>query len=176
MFGQPAFLGQVKLAPASDRTRSPGRDWWLHHIRNTRALAERSFAGDTPGALAAIKDLWDAVLKWQNITQSWQAGVLMGEHTVLAKLFVDCLAKKQGDACVSTATDALLANVDEQRALFPRQPDRFADLFLTHVKLVAAYVPDLAEGRMDDFQADWAKALQNGDELGAFTDEVFFRR
>ncbi len=176
MFGRPAFLGEVRLAQPAPRAASPGRDWWMHHIRNTRALAERSFAGDTPGALAAIKELWDAVLKWQNITGSWAAGVLMGEHTVLAKLFVDCLAQKKGDSCTSTATEALLANVEEQRALFPRQSDRFANLFLVHTKLVAAYVPDLAEGRTDDFNADWAKALQNGDDLGAFTDQVFFGR
>lgn len=173
------FLGQVRLVPVQRQPQpqasgSPGRRWWDHHIRNTRALAEAAFAGDNQGALAAVGELWDAVKNWEKLTGSPVAGVLMGEHTVLAKLLVDCLSKNLGQGCADAAVGGLLRNVEAQRALFPRQPGAFAALFGPHTELAGAYITDLSQGNMDDFKAHFAQALANGDQLGAFTDRAFF--
>ena len=165
-----AFLGQVRIANEG----SPGRRWWMHHIRNTRALAEAAFAGNDKAALAAIGELWSAVKSWELLTKSAVAGVLIGEHTVLAKLLVDCLASGANSACSLTAVDALMRNVEAQRALFPKNAAAFGDLFKTHTELAGAYITDLANKDQEAFQAHWAKALENGDALGAFTDETFF--
>lgn len=173
MFG-PAFLGQVPLVRQSNPNVLPGRDWWLHHIRNTRAYAEAALAHDTQASLAAVGELWKAVLDWQKITGSPVAGVLIAEHTALAKLLVDCLAGSQGKACVDTAVSALLRNVASQAALFPKDPTGFAALFGPHTELAGAYVTDLANGDQASFQAHWADALKNGEDLGRFTDRTFF--
>jgi hypothetical protein len=144
----------------------------MHHIMNTRAYLERTLAGDTPGALAALEELWGAVKAWEGITRSWAAGVLMAEHTALAKLLVDCFAQDAGEACTTTAVNALIKNVEAQGKLFPREPARFAELFGVHTKLAGAYITDLAQGRQEDFEAHFVEALQNGEDLAAFTDEV----
>ena len=44
---------------------SVGEQWWSHHIANTRAYAEAALSGDEAGAIAALKELWKAVLDWQ---------------------------------------------------------------------------------------------------------------
>lgn len=169
------FLGQVPIAqPGSRSADSPGRRWWMHHIFNTRALAEAAMAGDVDSALAAIGELWAAVLEWQKITGSPIAGVLMGEHTVLAKLLIECLAHKLGDSCSQTAVAALMRNVDSQAQLFPKDRETFASLFGPHTELAGAYITDLAEGRMDDFNMHFGQAVKNGELLGAFTDRAFF--
>jgi len=169
------FLGQVPIAqPGSRSAESPGRRWWMHHIFNTRALAEAAMAKDTPSALAAIAELWAAVKEWERITGSATAGVLMGEHTVLAKLLIDCLSLGLGGSCGATAVDALMRNVDSQRVLFPKDPDTFASLFGPHTELAGAYITDLAEGRMEDFNMHFAQAVKNGELLGTFTDRTFF--
>jgi hypothetical protein len=167
----PAFLGQVPLAQTASHS---GTEWWIHHIANTRALAEAALSGDEQGALVAVRELWKAVKEWERMTGSWAAGVLMGEHTVLAKLLVDIYAQKKGD--VSTAIDALMRNVDSQRKLFPKEPNQFADLFGPHTQLAGTYIADLADGRLDDFNAHFAQAISNGKELGAFTDNVILRK
>lgn len=169
-----AFLGQVRLAQASPSPAgSPGTAWWRHHIANTRALAEAAFAGDSAGAVAAVKQLWEAVKNWERLTGSPVAGVLMGEHTVLAKLLVDCLSLNQGEGCVATAVGALMRNVEAHRELFPRRPREFADLFGPHTELAGAYITDLANGNVEEFDAHFAQAVRNGDDLGRFTDQVF---
>jgi hypothetical protein len=148
----------------------------MHHIMNTRAYAESALAHNTPGTLAALKELWQAVLEWQKITGSPVAGVLMAEHTALAKLLVDCFVQDAGAACTSSAIDAVGRNVEMQRALFPREAGRFADLFGEHSNLAGTYITDLAEGRQEDFDAHFTEALKNGRELAAFTDQVFSKR
>ena len=169
------FLGQVPIAqPGSRSAESPGRRWWMHHIFNTRALAEAAMAKDTPSALAAIAELWAAVKEWERITGSATAGVLMGEHTVLAKLLIECLAHKLGDSCAQTAVAALMRNVDSQAQLFPRQPEEFASLFGPHTELAGAYITDLAQGDQAAFQEHFAQAVKNGELLGTFTDRTFF--
>lgn len=176
------FLGQVRLAqpgspaPASapGPVGSPGREWWIHHIRNTRAYLEAALAGDQPASLAALKELWNAVKDWESITQSWAAGLLIAEHTALAKLLVDCFAQGLGNACTGTAADALARNVAATRQLFPVNPDAFADLYDIHTQLAGQYITDLAGGNQEDFERHFAEALQNGEDLGAFTDQAFF--
>lgn len=158
---------------------SVGEQWWTHHIANTRAYAEAALAGDTAAAVEAVKELWRAVLDWQNITGSPVAGVLIAEHTALAKLLVDCFASDAGEACTSTAVDAVVRNVETHRALFPKDPDRFSDLFGRHSELAGAYITDLAAEDMESFDRHFAEAIENGQELAAFTDRVFvpsFRR
>lgn len=167
------FLGQVPIAGGPQSVASRGRQWWMHHIFNTRALAEAAMAGDVDGALAAIGELWAAVLDWQKITGSPVAGVLMGEHTVLAKLLVECLSHRLGDSCAQTAVAALMRNVDSQAQLFPRQPEEFASLFGPHTELAGAYITDLAQGDKAAFQEHFAQAVKNGELLGEFTDRVF---
>jgi hypothetical protein len=169
MFERP-FLGQVRLASAMT---SIGIGWWRHHIAFTRAYLEAALAKDVPGSLDALKELWKAIQSWQELAGVWSQGVLMAEHTALAKLLIDCYVTGEGTACQTTAVNALLRNVDAQRMLFPVQPDVFADLFEQHVKLTGAYIGDLAAGKMDDFTAHYSQALENGRALGAFTDQAF---
>lgn len=169
MFG-PHFLGQVRLAQPQ---LSPGVQWWVHHIINTRFYLEEALAKG-PGALTALIELWDAVLDWQRLTGAKTQGLLMGEHTALAKLLIDCFARSAGNECTTTAVDALMRNVDAQRILFPVAPDKFADLFKKHNELTGAYITALAQGRTDDFNSAFEQAIANGQELGAFTDAAFF--
>jgi hypothetical protein len=154
------------------QSSSPGR-WWEHHIVSTRAYAESVLAHDGPGVLAALKELWSAILSWQKITGSPVAGVLMAEHTALAKLLADCFSENAGSACTDVVAAAVGRNVESHRTLFPREADRFADLFGEHSALAATYITDLAEGRQADFDAHFAEAVKNGQELDAFTDKVF---
>lgn len=173
----PGFLGRARLAQlAPAALPSAGRHWWAHHIANTRGYLEGALSGDTSGALWSLGELWHAVLEWQRITGSPMNGVLMAEHTALAKLLVDCLARKLGQDCLDTADQALGRNVEEHRRLFSRDPAVFADLFGRHVGLTGKYVTALADGRQADFEAAYAQALENGAALGAFTDRVFGRR
>lgn len=155
------------------RPVSRGERWWMHHIRNTRAYAEAALANDTTAAVAAVRELWQAVLDWQKLTGSDVAGVLMGEHTVYAKLLVDCFAQAAGSDCTSTAVDAVVRNVEAQRMFFPRESSRFADLFGRHSTLAGEYITDLAEGNRESFDHHFAEAIENGIELAAFTDQVF---
>ena len=142
------FLGKARLAHAVPQLpgATPAQIWWMHHIINTRAYAEHTLAGETPGALEALRELWTAVKEWEGMTKSWAAGVLMAEHTALAKLFVDCLSMGGGD-CAGVADEALGRNVEAHRQLFPAQPERFAELFGLHTKLAGQYISDLADGR-----------------------------
>lgn len=151
-----------------------GRNWWRHHILHTRKYLEAALAGDMERAVEALQGLWDAAMEWQKITGSWAAGLLMAEHTALAKLLIDGLAKKAGPAWADTAIDALVANVESHTKLFPIEPAEFASLFGEHTKLAGTYSMDLAEGRLEDFERHFAEALRNGDDLGVFTDRVFF--
>ena len=169
------FLGMVRLAqPAAPAPAvSRGRQWWIHHIMNTRAYLEAALAGNLPLALGALKELWDAIKEWEQITGSWAAGVLIAEHTALAKLLVDCFAQDLGNTCTSTAADALGRNVAATRQLFPKDPDVFAVLYALHTTLAGQYITDLAQGNQEDFERHFAEALQNGEDLGAFTDRVF---
>lgn len=171
---QQAFLGQVRLAQRGEQL-TPGHRWWNHHIFNTRALAEGVFAGDSAAAMQAAGELWNAVKNWELITRSSVAGLLIGQHTILAKLLVDCFAAGGKEACVQTAVDALMSNVEAQRAFFPREPEAFAALFGPHTELAGAYITDLAKGDRESFDQHWAQALENGSRLGDFTDQVFFR-
>lgn len=157
-------LGQTAQAP------SVGTQWWTHHIENTRAYAEASLGGDTQASVAALRELWKAVLDWQKLTGSDISGALMGEHTVYAKLLVDCFAGDVGTACTTTAADAVGRNVEATRALFPVEPERFAELFGVHSTLAGQYITDLAEGDMASFNVHFLEALKNGRELAAFTD------
>lgn len=168
----PSFLGQVKLAQAD---ASRGKNWWLHHILATRAYLEAALSGNTTGTVAAVDSLWAAALQWQNITRSAIAAALMGEHTMLAKLLVDCLANRWGDGCAQAAVQGLMNNVTSQRLLFPVRRNEFVDLFSKHTDLAGEYITDLAMGDRTSFDAHFAEALKNGEALGAFTDEVFGR-
>lgn len=170
MFGGPAFLGQVRLVQVS---ASRGTIWWTHHILSTRAYLEAALAGDVLGTVAALQELWVSVLQWQRITRSAIAGALMGEHTVLAKLLINCFAQKSGSECTTTATAALMNNVSSQGMLFPVLPDVFASLFGQHVEITGAYITALSGGDQAAFESLFADALKNGEALSAFTDEVF---
>lgn len=161
-------LGQVEV-------QSIGAQLWTHHIENTRAYAEAALAGNTPAAVSALKQLWQAVLDWQKLTGSDIAGALMGEHTVYAKLLADCFAGEIGSACATTAADAVGRNVESVRALFPVEPERFADLFGVHSTLAGQYITDLAAGDMASFNIHFLEALTNGKELADFTDQVILR-
>jgi len=153
-------------------SQSPARTWWSNHILHTRGYLEAALAGNEPAAVDALKALWKAVLDWQNLTRSPEAGVLMAEHTALFKLAADSLAK--GDSAGAEAAVAALAgNVESTGKLFPQDPAGFADLFGEHTRLAGAYALDLAEGNLEAFEADFSAALTNGDELQAFTDENF---
>lgn len=168
-------LRVVKLGQAEEQPVSPGWVWWKHHIDNTRAYAERALAKDWPAAADALKELWKAVIDWQKITGCPKAGALMAEHTMLAKLLVDCFVTNAGADCTSTAADAVARNVEEQRSLFPKEADRFADLFGRHSVLAGQYITDLAANDMESFNIHFQEAIENGHDLADFTDEVFFK-
>lgn len=168
----PSFLGQVRLAQMD---ASRGKQWWLHHIVATRAYLEAALSGNSAGAVAAVDNLWTAALQWQNITRSPIAAALMGEHTMLAKLLIDCLANHWGDGCTEAAVRGLMNNITSQRLLFPVHRNEFADLFSKHTNLAGDYITDLAIGDQAAFDAHFAEALKNGQALGVFTDEVFGR-
>lgn len=174
VFGS-GFLGGVRLGQAVPV--SIGKQWWAHHIKNTRAYLEAAIAVNVPKSLAALTELWKAVADWQLITGSPLDGLLIAEHTALAKLLIDCA----GDAfpgvsgCVDTAAAALGRNVEAHRVLFSKDRSTFADLFGRHVEVTGQYVQALADGRRSDFDMFYAQALANGEELGAFTDAVFLR-
>lgn len=153
-----------------------GDQWWRFHITHTREYLQGSLLGDGPRAMAALQGLWDAVLEWQRITGSWQAGLLMAEHTALAKLLVDGLAKRLGPGAATTAVEALMENVRTHAKLFPGDPAGFSALFGEHTRLAAVYSIDLAEGRQRDFEAHFDQATKNGDDLGRFTDRMFPKR
>lgn len=175
MFGY-ARLGQAFPMPPRLRRETLGQRWWMHHIMNTRGYLEATLAGQTERSLMALRHLWQAVLEWQHVTGSWAAGVLMAEHTALAKLLVDGFASGAGPGWTKTAIDALVKNVDSHSKLFPRAPEEFARLFGEHTLLAGTYITDLGEGRSEDFEATFAKALRNGRELARFTDTVFGQR
>lgn len=147
-----------------------GDRWWAHHIGNTRAYLEASLAGDTPRALQALAELWNAVLSWQQLTKSPTAGLLMAEHTALAKLLIDGFAEGKGGRWTGTAADALAENVKATSILFPIRPQEFGELFGQHVQITGQYITDLAAGDRKAFDAHYAQAVQNGRNLGAFTD------
>lgn len=150
---------------------SVGEAWWSHHIANTRAYAEAAISGDEPTAIAALKELWKAVLDWQKITGCPMAGALMGEHTVFAKLLADCFATKAGEACAGTAAEAIVRNVEAHRKYFRFNPEEFADLFSRHSELAGAYITDLAAGDLNSFEENFSEAIRNGHEMAAFTDQ-----
>lgn len=152
------------------QARPIGARWWAHHIENTRAYLEASLAGDTPRALQALAELWNAVLSWQQLTKSPTAGVLMAEHTALAKLLIDGFAGGKGARWTGTAADALGENVKTTSVLFPIRPEEFAALFGQHVQVTGQYITDLAGEDRRSFEAHFAVAMENGLELGAFTD------
>lgn len=167
-------LGQAgRMLPPQARTGSAGQRWWSHHIANTRAYAEAVMAGDTGGAVKAVGELWKAVLDWQKLTGSPVAGILMAEHTALAKMLADGFAEKRGDAWTSSATSALIKNVETQSKLFPRDPEGFVALFGPHTELAGAYITDIANDDTDALNGHWAQALQNGADLAAWTDHTF---
>ena len=149
--------------------------WWMHHILNTRALGEAAHRGDNQAVLAAIGELWKAVKDWEKLTKSPVAGVLMGEHTVLVKLLIDCLAKDKGSGCSDTALDALMGNVESQKALFPKDPEGFAYLFGPHTALAGAYTTDIFNDDTDAFNTHFGQAIENGKQLAAWTDRTFGR-
>ena len=157
---------------AAPKTASPGEQWWSHHIMNTRAYAEAALSGDQEGAVAALKELWKAVLDWQELTGCPVAGALMGEHTVYAKLLADCFVTKAGDACTGTAVDAVGRNVEAHRKYFFANPGEFADLFGRHSELAGAYITDLAAGDTNSFDDNFEEAIRNGHDLAEFTDRV----
>lgn len=152
---------------------SAGQRWWLHHIMNTRAYLEAALAGDAAAAMKALQGLWSAAQTWQILTRSWVAGVLMGEHTVLAKQLIDGFARKAGSGWAASMAEALGKNVESTRKLFPRKPEEFAALFAIHTDLAGAYITDLVEGNGINFERHFGDALKNGRDLSAFTDRVF---
>lgn len=168
------FLGGVRLGMA---VPSIGKAWWAHHISNTRAYLEAAVQVNIPKALAALGELWQAVADWQAITGSKTDGLLIAEHTALAKLLIDCAADAFPGVggCVDTAAAALSRNVEAHGALFSRDAAGFADLFGRHVEVTGQYVSAFAGGRYSDFDGFYAQALKNGEELGVFTDTVFLR-
>lgn len=171
---EPVFLGKARLAQDVRFVGTPGIDWWAHHIKNTRAYLEASLAGDQAAQLKALAELWSAVLSWQKMLQSPTAGLLIGEHTALAKLLIDCYTLSEKGPCQDVATQALVRNVAEHAALFPRDPARFADLFGQHVQITGKYIDDLGTGNVSQFQTDYQTALSNGLVLGNFIDQTFF--
>lgn len=169
---KPNKLAQNGPAPVNGNN---GNGWWQNHINHTRGYLEAALAGNEPAAVESLKALWKAVLDWQDLTGSPVAGVLMAEHTALFKLAADSLAK--GDSAgAEAAVSALVGNVETTAKLFPTDPTTFADLFGIHTQLAGAYALDLAEGRLEDFEAHFADALENGDDLQRFTDETFGSR
>lgn len=170
------FLGAARLGQPV--AVSIGKRWWAHHIANTRAYLEGALSVNAQAALSALMELWRAVADWQAITGSGMDGLLMAEHTALAKLLIDCAADAFPgvSGCVDTAAAALGRNVEASSQLFSRDAGAFADLFKRHVEVTGRYVSDLAAGRRSDFEAHYAEALASGEELGAFTDRVFFGR
>lgn len=157
---------------AAVKPASVGEEWWSHHIMNTRAYAEAALSGDEEGAIAALKELWKAVLDWQKLTGCPVAAALMGEHTVLAKLLVDCFVTGAGEACTSTAVDGVVRNVEAHRKYFFKNPEEFVSLFGRHSELAGAYITDLAAGDMESFNQHFGEAIENGQQLAAFTDRV----
>jgi hypothetical protein len=169
------FLGSARLGQASYAQVSIGKNWWAHHIANTRAYLEAALAVNVPASLSALMELWAAVADWQAITRSKLDGLLMAEHTALAKLLIDCAADAFPGVggCVDTAAAALGRNVEAHGALFSKDAATFTALFGRHVEVTGKYVGALAAGSRSDFEAYYAEALENGEELGAFTDRTF---
>lgn len=172
VFGS-GFLGGVRLGQAVPR--SIGKRWWAHHIENTRAYLEAAIQVNVPKSLSALAELWAAVADWQAITGRPIDGLLMAEHTALAKLLIDCSADAfpEVSSCADTAGAALGRNVEAHGALFSRDAAGFTDLFAQHVEITGKYVGALAAGSHADFEAFYAQALRNGEELGAWTDKTF---
>lgn len=144
-----------------------GARWWDHHIRQTQAYLAAATAKDAKAGLAAVLQLWNAALSWQDLTRSQVAGVLIAEHTVLAKLLIDQAAS---GARTQETIDALGRNVDAQTQLFPVQPQVFGALFGKHVAITGDYIMAYVAGDNTKFQASFAQALSNGRDLGDFTD------
>lgn len=167
---EPQFLGRAHLAQPD--AQSVGRNWWIHHILETRAYLQAALNKDMPAAVFAMLELWKVVLDWQRLTGKPIAGILMAEHTALAKLLVDCFSRGEGDACTTTAADALARNVGAQGSIFP---SRFVELFRKHVEITGQYVGDRAKGDLTAFEKHFAQAIENGRELGDFMDQVFLK-
>lgn len=173
---RPGFLGAARLAQP-EASGSIGKRWWLHHIASTRTYLEARYSGDEKEPLVALVELWHAVLEWQNLTKSPMDGVLMAEHTALAKLLIDCATGAlSASGCQDTAGEALVENVKAQGKLFSRNPEAFGQLFGRHVEVTGAYVAAYAAGDFGAFKSRYAEALENGHALGLFTDKTFFGR
>ncbi len=160
------------MYPVMNASRFSGTLWWGHHIHATRAYAEGAIQGNPGKALQAGVQLWEMAIQWGSITRSEIAALLIGEHTMLAKLLVDGLAGAK-DGWPDVAVAALVANVQAQGKLFPRDPSGFVALFGPHVEITGAYITALAKGDMQTFESKFQEALQNGAQLAAFTDRTF---
>lgn len=168
-----AFLGTVPLATRpGGKVPGAGVSWWEHHISATRNYLVAALTRNQADALGSVADLWNGVLVWQEMTGSPIAGVLMAEHTALAKLLVDALAAKDKDAG-TVAADALMANVQLSSQVFPRDPKTYATLLGEHVRLTGLYATALADEKVDEFGRHYQAAIENGRALGAFTDLVY---
>lgn len=156
----------------------PRGQWWIHHVHHTREYVNGVFNKRPTQAVAAVKGLWDGVLEWAHITGIPLAAPLMGEHTIVAKLFADSAARgfkpKESDYLV----EYFLKNKDSQADLYttsiPGFPKaEFKRLFTDHIVHTGAYITDASKGDMRAFETDYKKVLENMNALANFAVQYF---
>jgi hypothetical protein len=156
----------------------PRAQWWVDHVHHTREYVNGVFNKMPMQAIAAIKGLWHGVLEWAHLTGIELAAPLMGEHTIVAKLYVDSSARgfkpKESDYLV----EYFLKNADSQADLYasaiPGFPKaEFRRLFTDHIVFTGAYIADAGKGDLKAFESDFKKVLENMHALANFSAQYF---
>lgn len=156
----------------------PRMQWWIDHVHHTREYVNGVFNKKPQQAVGAIRGLWSGVLEWRKITGLDLAPPLMGEHTIVAKIFTDSAARgfKPGER--DYLVGYFLNNKDSQADLygsalmdFPKE--EFKKLFTDHIVYTGAYITDASKGDMKAFHADFQKVLENMHAMANFSLRAF---
>jgi len=150
--------------------------WWYTHVDHTRQYVGGIFNRQPFKAIKALEGLWHGVRQWQDLT-GVLGGVLMGEHTILIKKFIEHardFRTNEADYLVSY----LMEDADDQTKIYKQKFDSFpADqwekLFKDHIAETGAYVTALAKGDMSGYEDHWRKVLENTKEIAEFARSSF---
>jgi hypothetical protein len=153
--------------------KDPRVAWWLDHVMHTRMYVGGVFNKKPEQAINAINGLWKGVIEWGKLTDSRLAAPIMGEHTILAKLFTDSAARGFQDKEMDYLVGYLMGNKNAQVGLYGQVFDnfpagKFDKLFSDHISHTGAYIATAAAGDMKSSDAHWAQVQQNAKDLAMF--------
>jgi hypothetical protein len=156
----------------------PRAQWWIDHVKHTREYVNGVFNKKPQQVVEAVKGLWRGVMEWGHITGSGLASALMGEHTIIAKLFADSAERgfkpNESDYLVAYFLKNKDAQADLYASIVPNFPKaEFVKLFTEHIVLTGAYIAAAAKGDMPTFKTNYQKVLDNMRALANFSLHAF---